>query len=111
MTGGTADGATANVASATGTSRNVDADGATAAAASAADTGMDVDTDPVPAVIAPTPPNTDTNASPKKKRRRSRGPGYEADRKVFYASKERKVTDDPENQGGADARGEDRGGA
>ena len=51
------------------------------------------------------------NASPKKKQRRSRGPGCEASRKVFYASKERNVTDDPENQGGADARGEDRGGA
>ena len=62
-------------------------------------------------VDTPTPSNTDTNVSPKKKRRRSRGPGYEADHKVFYASKERKITDDPENQGGADARGEDRGGA
>jgi hypothetical protein len=51
------------------------------------------------------------NASPKKKQRRSRGPGCEASRKVFYASKERNITDDPENQGGADARGEDKGGA
>ena len=54
---------------------------------------------------------SDTNVSPKKKRRRLRGADYKADRKVFCASKERKITDDPENQGGADARGEDRGGA
>ena len=57
-----------------------------------------------------TPPNADTNLPPKKKRRRSHGSGCEAGRKVFCASKEHKTTGDPENQGGADARGEDRGG-
>ena len=62
-------------------------------------------------VDAPTPPNTDTNVSPTKKRKRSHGPGREASRNVFYASKEHKTTDDPENQGRADTRGEDRGGA
>ena len=88
------------------------AHGATAAAASsAADTGMGVDTDPIPAVIAPTPPNTVTNVSPKKKRRRSHGPRCEASRNLFHASKRRETADGPESQGGADARGADRGGA
>ena len=87
------------------------AHGAEATAAPAADTGMDIDTDPIPAVAAPTPPNTDIDVSPQKKRRRSRGPRYDADRNAYYASKDRKTTDDPANQGGVDARGEDRGGA
>ena len=51
------------------------------------------------------------NASPKKKRRRSRGPGFEARNDLFHTSKRHETTDDPENQGGADARGADRGGA
>ena len=66
------------------------AHGATAAAASsAADTGIDVDTDLIPAVVAPTPPSTGIHASPNKKRHRSHGPGREAERLVFYASKPR----------------------
>ena len=87
------------------------AHGATAAAASAADTDMDIDTDPIPAVISFTPPNMDTDVKPQKKRRRSCGPGREANRDVFLVSKRREAVDDPGNQGGADARGEDRGGA
>ena len=51
------------------------------------------------------------NASPKKKRRRSRGPGCEARHDLYHASKRRETTDSPENQGGADTRGTDRGGA
>ena len=58
-----------------------------------------------------TPQQNDTNVSSTRKRRRSHGPGREASRKVFYASKESNITDDPGNQGGADARGGDRGGA
>ena len=87
------------------------ADGATATATSAADTGMDVDMGPVPAVIAPTPPDTDTEVKPKKKRRRSHGPGCEASRNLFHASKRHEAAGGPESQGGADARGADRGGA
>ena len=87
------------------------ADGATATATSAADTGMDVDMGPVPPVIAPTPPNMDTEGKPKKKRRRSHGPGREASRNLFYASERSEAANGPESQGGADARGADRGGA
>ena len=72
---------------------------------------MNVDMGPVPAVIAPTPPDTDTEVKPKKKRRRSHGPGREAERLAFYASKDRKIAHDPANQGGADAKGDDREGA
>ena len=87
------------------------ADGITTVPASTTDTGMNVDTDPIPAVVTPALPTTDTSVSSQKKRRRSRGPGTEADRMAFYASKDSKVAHDPENQGGVDARGEDRGGA
>ena len=87
------------------------ADGATATATSAADTVMDVDMGPVPAAIAPAPPDTDTEVKPTKKRRRSHGPGREASRNLFHASKRHEAADGPESQGGADMRGADRGGA
>ena len=64
------------------------AGGATTVTASATDTGMDVETDPIPAVVAPVLPTMDTSVSSQKKRRRSRGPGTEADRMAFYASKD-----------------------
>ena len=131
---GTADGVTAPAASATETDPDVDtnpvpaatltassfftdvtvgvAHGTTAAAASAADTGMDVDTDPIPAVIAPTPPNTDTNDSPKRSDAVRAGRDVKLIARSFTPrSKKHKTTGDPENQGGVDARDEDRGGA
>ena len=51
------------------------------------------------------------NASPKKRRRRSRGPGCEARHDLYHTSKRRETTGGPENQGGADMRDADRGGA
>ena len=81
------------------------ADGVTAAAAPAAETGIDADTDLIPAVVAPTPPSTGIHASPNKKRHRSHGPGREAERLVFYASKDRKTAHDPATQGGGECEG------
>jgi len=81
------------------------ADGVTAVAASATDTCIDVDTDLIPAVVAPTPPSTGIHASPNKKRRRSHGPGCDAGRNLFHASKRRATADRPDSQGGGECEG------
>ena len=80
-------------------------DGVTAVAAFAAGTCIDVDTDLIPTVVAPTPPSTGIHASPNKKRRRSHGPGCDAGRNLFHASKRRATADRPDSQGGGECEG------
>ena len=71
---------------------------------------MDIDTDPIPAVIAPTPPNMDTEVKPQKKRRRSRGPAQATRHAAFLASKQQADADGAQALMDTDARGDDGGG-